>query len=303
MSDTLETAPAAFAVRELAVAQARALARRGRHAEARQLLDDAWEGTEPGVAYLDLRARIHAQQGQLEEADSCWARAEQLQPGQPEFTAARRRIARMRERNGGSRGRHLPVFAWLRYLVFLAVAAVVVALLVGIRSEVNGTRSTQETIKQRLAQINQGQSPRPSSSPADVLVGISRQAHLPGVDVKRLPNEVVITFRSGLFSTGTTLTPQGRTTLERLGARLRPYADQILIAVAGYTDATPVGIDSGYGSNAQLSDVRAADVEEVLRANSGIPTASFSTLGLGSSMPLFKQSARNRTANLRISVR
>ncbi len=45
------------------------------------------------MAVLDLLARIHAQQGDLDRADQCWAEAERLAPGGAEIVNGRRRIA------------------------------------------------------------------------------------------------------------------------------------------------------------------------------------------------------------------
>lgn len=84
--------------REVLLAQARTLARAGRLTEADDLLSRVSEDGSPGVAALDLRARVHAQQGRLEEADAYWAEAERLAPGDPGIAAARRRVAALRDR-------------------------------------------------------------------------------------------------------------------------------------------------------------------------------------------------------------
>ena len=100
MNATDRPPPPTPAAREVVLARARALARHGRYAEAAGLLDQ-FPGDEP--ALLDLRARVHAQQGQLDQADSSWARAQQIAPGTAEYAAGRRRIAAIRARGGRRR--------------------------------------------------------------------------------------------------------------------------------------------------------------------------------------------------------
>jgi tetratricopeptide (TPR) repeat protein len=76
------------------LAQATDLARTGRYVEADRLLAENIRDLERMPAALDLRARVHAQQGQLREARSCWKRALQLDPTNEVYIAALERIKR-----------------------------------------------------------------------------------------------------------------------------------------------------------------------------------------------------------------
>lgn len=280
----------ALATREVALAQARTLARQGRYSEAEQILRDM----EPDVLVLDLRARIHAQQGLLEQADECWAAAERLASGATEITEGRRRVARMRDGARRSRGR----------LVFRAGAAaglvLTLALLVDTRVELGRFSPAP------VPYVQPSRTPaQPTQPAAAALAGMDLR--LPGVRVRRRSGEITATFAEGLFREGVTLSPGGRTVLEALGARLRPYAMRISVVVIGHTDDLAVPPSGDYADNVELGTMRATVVREVLRRAAGIPTVRFSVSSLGDVMPLFRghsvaDQARNRTVSLRISA-
>jgi flagellar motor protein MotB len=249
------------ATRQLALAQARALARHGRYAEAEELLDEAWQDAEPGVAVLDLRARIHAQQGRLEQADECWARAQRLAPDDPEIADGRRRIARSR----GTRRSSVRV-------VPAVAAAVALALLVDLRLE--PARPAAPPPPTAAAAL--------PSTGGDVMATMNLQ--VPGVRLSRLPGELSISFEEGLFADGAALSPHGRALLETLGRRLRPYASRVEVVVIGHTDDLAVPPGGDYANNVELGGVRAAVVREVLHDAAGIPTARFSVSSMGGTM-------------------
>ncbi|MFB7701694.1 hypothetical protein ACFC0H_07320, partial [Streptomyces niveus] len=91
---------------QLAVSRAHSAARAGDLDLAARLLDELGELDGPGepgepggvgratvVAALNLRAKVHAQRGELPEADACWSRVEALAPDDPDAAAGRRRLA------------------------------------------------------------------------------------------------------------------------------------------------------------------------------------------------------------------
>jgi len=264
------------AVREVALAGARALARRGRFAEAEGLLDDAWRDAEPSAACLDLRARIHAQQGQLESADACWERAQRLAPGEPAYAAGRRRIARLRS---GSRRPGRVTGAVVCVVVLLAGGAVAV-------------RATTAHDAAPRAVVTR---PAPSATPPDVLATLD--PHVPGTHVRRTHDELAVTFTHGLFGKDAVFARGARPVLGRLGARLRPYADRIVITVIGYTDDRPMTDGGPYASNLELGAARAGAVREVLRRAAGMPTSRIAVSSLGG-----VDGPAARTAAIRISA-
>ncbi|WP_067488613.1 OmpA family protein [Actinomadura hibisca] len=270
------------AIREVALAQARELARRGRLAEAGELLDEAYHDTEPDTAYLDLRARVHAQQGDLARADECWAQAQRLSPENTEYAAARRRIARMRT------GRRLPPIL-AAGIAGLLVGAVVTALLTGGDDE-----------KPPAAATAAPSAPAPSlASAEDVLTGLD--VTMPGVRARRTPGEITVTFDRGLFAGDTTLTRDGRALLARLADRLKPQAGRLRLTVLGHTDDQPLRAGGPYAGNMELAEARAATVREVLHERAAVPTAAVTVSALGPAVPPNRGRAA-RTVSIRISA-
>ncbi|MFI0423934.1 OmpA family protein [Spongiactinospora sp. 9N601] len=273
--------------RELALAQARVLARAGRLDEAAELLEDP--GQESGVATLDLLARIHAQRGDLDLADRYWAEAERLAPGRAGIAAGRRRIAALRPASG-RRPRGRP----LRAAGAVLAAVAVLALLIDIRF--------QAAAPPPVATVALPASPpSPVPSPSEVGVLDRMRLRIPGVRVRRSPGEISVAFQEPLFSRGTVLTRRGRAVLDRLAARLAAHAGAIEVAVIGHTDRQVMPPGGEYASNTELGLARAVVVREILRAGARIPTAGFALSSMGGTMPPFRGDARNRTVTLRIS--
>ncbi|MFI6394936.1 OmpA family protein [Nonomuraea sp. NPDC050540] len=272
--------------RELVLAQARALARSGRRAEAAELLEDL-QG-EPSVTVLDLLARIYAQQGDLDRADQCWAEAERLAPGGAEIAAGRRRIASMRP---AARRRRLG--KGLLATCAVLVTGAVLVLLVDIRRETAAPAMPRQ-LTAPLTVVTTSPPEKP-----DVLARM--RLDVPGIRVRRSPGEISIVFKGALFSQGTELTRRGRAVLGDLGRRLRPYATEIEVAVVGHTDRDALLPGGDHVSNADLGLARATYVREILRATSRIPTTRFALSSLGGVMPPYRDGARNRTVTLRIS--
>ncbi|MFI0405963.1 flagellar motor protein MotB [Actinomadura sp. 3N508] len=279
----------AQAVREVAVAQARALARAGRYAEAEELLEG-----EDGSVVLDLKARMYAQQGRLDEADRCWAGVAALSPGDPGAAEGRRRIARIRATAASPRR-----FVLARSAFRLGTASVVLLAFVMLADV-------------WLDRDETGAPPRPSSpvvpsaagSP-DPIAALKLEGQ--GMRIVHRADEIEVTFERGLFRRDATLTSRGRATLKDLGEQLRPYAAQISVTVIGHTDRRAVHPGGGYASNAELGLLRATVVREVLRSSARIPTARFSVSTLAGLLPPHPGEAasgdpRNRTVSVRISA-
>ncbi|WP_433335363.1 OmpA family protein [Spirillospora sp. CA-294931] len=273
--------PMLLATRELALAQARTLARLGRYAEAEAILADVRDDGAPSVALLDLLARVHAQQGRLEEADAEWAEAERLAPGTPQIAEGRRRIAR-------ARARRTTRAAWPAVGAVSAVALVAVVLLIVPDSEDEKDAPAPP--------------PRPSPRTADVLAEMNLR--VPGAVVRRSGGELSVAFEKGLFRDGVRLSRDGRAVLTALGTRLRPYATRVSVTVIGHTDGRAVPPGSSYATNTELGTLRATVVREFLHDGAGIPTSRFtvSSLGAASALDQGGSPARNRTAGLRISA-
>ncbi|WP_242884327.1 OmpA/MotB family protein [Actinomadura litoris] len=289
MAGMADQAALPLAARELALAQARTLARHGRYAEAEAILTDAGRDADPSVPLLDLLARVHAQQGRLDEADAAWDEAEHLAPGSPEIAECRRRVAKARARRSARP-------AW-PYAAAVPVAALAVAVLVVAGTGEEGDGPAPVVVRTVPAAPAPA---RPSPAP-DVLAGMD--LGVPGAVARRRQGEISVSFRQGLFQDGVRLSRDGRAALSALGARLRPYATRISVAVIGHTDDRPVPPGRGYATNTELGTLRAMVVRELLHDRAGIPTGRFtvSSLGAASALEGDRSPARNRTVGLRIS--
>jgi flagellar motor protein MotB len=314
-STPASSTPASLAAREVALARARALARHSRYAEAAALIDQLLSdelsraGGPAAAAALDLRARIHAQQGQLDQADSCWAEAERLAPGSGEYAAGRRRIARMR-----THGRRPTAQLALRTGGVLA-AALALALLIDIRFTVGDSTAptasrnpSQAPLARPSAAVGTSSARTASGSTApagDVLAALDLQ--VPGVRVQRTPDQISVIITSGVFTDGTSFSASGRAVLARLGARLRPYAARVTVAIVGYTDDIPVPPGRGYADNIELGLLRAETARADLSAISAIPLAMFPVSSMGDEQLPFPDPSdtaqpRDRTVTLWISA-
>ncbi|MEU8635391.1 hypothetical protein AB0C38_24780 [Amycolatopsis sp. NPDC048633] len=93
----------------LRVAEAASLARSGDLAAAAAVLADAEAAEHARPAELDLLARIHAQRGDFEKADLCWARIQATDPEHAGAADGRALIAAIRARRRRARPLLRPV--------------------------------------------------------------------------------------------------------------------------------------------------------------------------------------------------
>lgn len=128
----------------LRVAEAAALARAGDLTAAVAVLAEA-----SGHAELDLLARIHAQRGEFEQADLCWARIQATDPEHDGAAAGRATIAAIRSR----RLRPRPVLRPLRAAVAGVLIVATVFLAVADESTDSGapTPAADHTVTTRIS--------------------------------------------------------------------------------------------------------------------------------------------------------
>lgn len=118
-----------------------------------------------------------------------------------------------------------------------------------------------------------------------------------------------------LFASGSAdLGPAGQQELAKFAAVLRDISGEIpqdvpwILRVDGHTDIVPIGANSEYGSNWELSQARALSVVDFLVRSEGIPPQRLGATGFGQYQPLdparnpeaFK---RNRRIELKLTER
>jgi type VI secretion system protein ImpK len=274
----------------LTTAEAAALARAGDLAGAATVLS-----TGPaGPAELDLLARLHAQRGDLEAADLCWARVQATHPEHSGAAAGRATIEAIRARRRLPRPLLRP--SWV------AVGAVVVAGLVilggSFADDPAANIGPAPQSSTRLTELEQ-QLAAQETAAARHEAALNATAELvaqPGVTVRTTPDAVEVRFPGGLYRTGDQLTAEGRQRLRQLGATL--VRADATITVVGWTVAVPGGPPAG-GSPVAWSRARAAARE--LATASGLPLTRFTLASGDQGAPPFPDPASNRTVTLRIS--
>lgn len=107
---------------------AASLARKGDHIQATNLLEPLYDNNNLPIEIIDLLAKIYAQQGKIEQAQTLWLRALQLEPSNLHVLSALRMCAYYKK----SKYEHfLLQHSWLLFLIllwFIVVMAVVTSL-------------------------------------------------------------------------------------------------------------------------------------------------------------------------------
>ncbi|MEU6853055.1 hypothetical protein ABZ901_24390 [Actinacidiphila alni] len=256
-------------------------ARAGRYEEAVGLLDGFGGAGSEDPDVLDLLARIHAQRGELAEADALWAAAPS-----PAATAGRRRIAALHAgRYRAPVGRRLAVAV----LVVAAAGAMVAGVLLprtravqpadpAVARNVAALSGQVDRLRSQLADT-----PTPSPSPPSLTAA---DLSGPGVTVTREGQGFLVTFDDALFPVNSSLlTSSGRAALDALAARLRRAPAAGPLVVTGHTDAVALPADSPYPDHVTLGYARAQRAAARLSASSGVPLSSVGLRSTGTLPP------------------
>jgi flagellar motor protein MotB len=287
---------------EPSLTSAAQLARRGHYTEAHSVLATLGGPTSDNPALLDLLARIHAQQGELAEADACWTRVLELDEASAAVQARRYRPAARRAAE---------VAAILLVVTGVGVTSALLARQddpapttpdSALLAELRDTRQAQEDLARQLGGV-QGEldTIRSRTKAIDDLHATLTAA---GLLVTREGDVLTVAFPIGLFSTGTTLTAPGRQALTDLATHLRT---PLTITVIGHTDNGRLTPRSRYADHIDLGLARARTATMELSTKAGLPLTSFAMTTTGETNPPFPNTttdnrARNRTVTLRLSL-
>jgi hypothetical protein len=300
VSTTAPGAAGSSVTARLTVLRALAAARAGDLDEAARLLDGVAPGADAPTV-LDLRARVHAQRGELAEADACWARVQELRPDDTGAAAGRRTIAEVRS----GRRRPRPVLHPARTALAAAVAAVVLAggaVVLVPPGEGSGTttatgRTRQEagraeSPERRLASLHAAREAAAAREDA-ALDEAARRLAMPGVRVERRAHDVRLLFEEGLFPEGTVLGPGAARLLGEVGRALRGLG--VHTTVVGHSVLVPGGRPGG-GSPMALARAQAA--VDHLAAGARQPLTAFRLASGDQRSGPYRDAARNRTVSL-----
>ncbi|WP_250280878.1 hypothetical protein [Frankia sp. CiP1_Cm_nod2] len=322
---------------QVAVSRARAAARAGDLDRAARLLDglDAAGRLDAagaaGVPVLDLRARVHAQRGELAEADRCWARAQALVPDDPAAAAGRHTIKKISK----GRRRVRPLVGPGRVVAAAVAVTAVTGTALGYfpldglgprppgvaspseRALVHAAQprredESTETLERRVHASEQYASAlagRLASLDAERAAAAGRRARdldaiveglgtLSGASVERRAEDVRVVFSTGLFLRDAEISRTGRLLLTRIGGRLASM--NVTTTVVGHVSAVAGGRTSG-GSTVALDRARVA--VGYLAAGGRLPLTAFALVSADQTQGPFPDVQRNRTVTLMIIPR
>lgn len=298
-----------------AIADAALHARAGRYDDARRLLDAVGGQDSDDVEVLDLLARVHAQRGDLVQADACWARVEQLDP---EHTGAREGRRRIRTVWSGKRTGGGLVLGVAAACLLLAGGGVATGWALGSRpADQQADPAVAQELTQLRHDLSQLRTATPPPSDGTTPEGTtSREAALREVrDALRDPRwtttlgarSVLVTFRDPVFEAGGAETSRsGADVLTRLAGPLGDLKD-VEVTVIGHTSDTAPVPGSRYLDNAEVSLARALAAAQVISSGSEIPLSAIDVAGAGDVDPPFPNTdeanrARNQTVTVAIEA-
>ncbi|MQY23898.1 hypothetical protein [Nocardia macrotermitis] len=289
-------------------AHAAALAGAGRYDDAAQVLTDlgGHDSTDPDV--LDLLARVHAQRGELADADECWAAAQRAGGDASAARGGRRRIAALQS----GRVRRRPGRIALALVVAGALGAGGVAAGVAlsqqrpaVAAQLDDVQRAQRDQAARLATVAE-QSEGPTATRRALLRDLTTAVTAePALRSYSDGDALTVTFPHGLFSVGTTFAPTGTAALDRLGHLLPRFGARVAVTVTGHTeDATP-SPTLGYTDTVELGLARARIAAVRLSGVSGLPLPVFLLASAGAANPPYPADtstgpALNRTVTVTV---
>ncbi|MFE7503771.1 hypothetical protein [Promicromonospora sp. NPDC057488] len=282
----------------------------GRYDAARHLLEDLGGQESDDVEVVDLLARVHAQTGDLRQADTCWARVERLDP---EHLGAREGRRKIHEIWSGRRPGILTAAGAAGLSVLLVATGAAISWSVSASTEpVHGDAATAEqlaSLREDMAQLATNlpadpTPPPPSDDATNRLRTIQDDLADPQWAVTRTTRSVVVTFRDPVFQAGgADTTTDGADALTDLAARLADLTATTLTVVGHTSSTTPVAT-SPYTSNAEVGLARALAAAQVISDGGGIPLGALDLATAGDTDPPHPgtNQARNQTVTVTIEL-
>ncbi|WP_020666131.1 OmpA family protein [Amycolatopsis nigrescens] len=292
------------------LARATQLARNGQYRAAGDVLRELGGRDSDDPAVLDLQARIHAQRGELFDADECWVLAQRLDGDLPGAREGRRRIAALQARGVRPRtGRVVLVVALAAGVV--TGAGVVGALLTrqqpgpdpAVLAGLNGVQGSQREQARQLDAINDrlDQTAQRRQGVLDELTAALAGNRAASAHVES--GTLVVSFPVGVFTTGVQLSNDGRAALAGLAQRLRGLSTKVSVAVVGHTSDSPVSGTGEFTDNVDLGQARAKTAAEWMSQASALPLSMFALSSAGAADPPFPNTAADgRAQNRTVTV-
>ncbi len=291
---------------ELTVARAAAAARAGDLDAALRELD---RYDDPAVTrnrdVTELRARVHAQRGELDAAEQCWRQLLDENPEDESAAAGLARVRRFRRRGpaaalGRARHRSRPAVAVVLCAGVVAGAAWALTLLPSDDPEQPPDSAAVPGADQDVQQepTEDEQQERAEAEAAaqrtEALDALAEAVRTPGAQVVRHEDSVEVVFDQGLFYEAAELTDVGAAQLARVGERLAGQRN-LRVEVLGHIADVPGAPTSG-GSDTSMW--RAMVAARALADASGRPLTGFVIASAEQRDAPHDTDAANRTVTL-----
>lgn len=149
-----EAASLAYLGLTAVMSRAALLARRGRLAQAEELLLPLAADPHAPTTALDLLAKVYAQQGRLEQAQALWARAVEMNPGNPRLRAALDRCAALcRNPRPPGAWRMVVLGRWAARVLLTSLLCALLAASLWAGSQAAGLKREAAGLRQELARL------------------------------------------------------------------------------------------------------------------------------------------------------
>ncbi|MCZ6471250.1 MAG: OmpA family protein [Gammaproteobacteria bacterium] len=183
----------------------------------------------------------------------------------------------------------------------LADAELDVSLL---NQQLEATRQEQILLKDHIEELSQ-QRERDSEHFATLEYRLEQELNESRVEIEQLKNRMtVIKLTSDvLFSSGSAdIKPAGQKVLSVIAESLSAFPDRA-ISIEGHTDHVPIGENSRYASNWELSTIRALAALNYFQQNNQIDPKRLKLVGYGEYRPAYSNAtAEGRERNRRIEI-
>ena len=166
------------------------------------------------------------------------------------------------------------------------------------------TRQEQILLKDHIEELSQ-QRERDTEHFATLEYRLEQELNESRVEIEQLKNRMtVIKLTSDvLFSSGSAdIKPAGQKVLSVIAESLSAFPDRA-ISIEGHTDHVPIGENSRYASNWELSTIRALAALNYFQQNNQIDPKRLKLVGYGEYRPAYSNAtAEGRERNRRIEI-
>jgi len=160
-------------------------------------------------------------------------------------------------------------------------------------------------LEARIRQLNEQQR-QEAQQFADLKQHLEHELQESQVKITQLKNRMtVINLTSEvLFASGSArITATGQKLLDVIAASLNAYPDRA-VSIEGHTDNVPIGQNSSYGSNWELSTARAQAAVDYLQQHAEVAPDRLQVVGHGEHRPVASnETPEGRRLNRRIEIR